>query len=206
MAPDSMEEHTHLDEAPVALRPLGIEPLVRDLLVRVGEDPGREGLLRTPGRVERSLSFLTAGYTMDVGAIVNDALFTEDYRGVVLVKDVEFYSMCEHHMLPFFGVAHVAYIPNGKVIGLSKIPRIVEVFSRRLQLQERMTAQVADCLVELLQPLGVAVITEARHLCMMMRGVEKQNSSTMTSAMRGEFLTNAQTRQELMGLVAPPRR
>lgn len=206
MAPDSMEEHTHLDEAPVGLRTLGIEPLVRDLLLRVGEDPDREGLLRTPGRVDKSMAFLTAGYTMDVNAIVNDALFTEDYRGVVLVKDIEFYSMCEHHMLPFFGVAHVAYIPNGKVIGLSKIPRIVEVFSRRLQLQERMTAQVADCLVSLLQPLGVAVITEARHLCMMMRGVEKQNSSTMTSAMRGEFLNNPQTRQELMSLVAPQRR
>jgi GTP cyclohydrolase I len=207
MSPDHMEENAHFDEAPqAALRNLGIEPIVRDLLTRIGEDPDREGLLRTPTRVDKSMAFLTAGYTMNLDTIVNDALFTEEYLGVVVVKDIEFYSMCEHHMLPFFGVAHVAYIPNGKVIGLSKIPRIVEMFSRRLQLQERMTAQIADCLVDTLQPLGAAVITEARHLCMMMRGVEKQNSSTMTSAMRGEFLTNPQTRMELMSLVGPARR
>jgi len=207
MAPDRMEEDAYFDEAPqAALRTLGIEPVVRELLNRIGEDPDREGLLRTPTRVDKSMAFLTAGYTMNLETLVNDALFAEEYGGMVVVKDIEFYSMCEHHMLPFFGVAHVAYIPNGQVIGLSKIPRIVEMFSRRLQLQERMTAQIADCLVDTLKPLGVAVITEARHLCMMMRGVEKQNSSTMTSAMRGEFLTNPQTRMEVMNLVSQARR
>ncbi|MDX2176601.1 MAG: GTP cyclohydrolase I FolE [Candidatus Sumerlaeia bacterium] len=175
------------------------------MLAKIGEDPDREGLLRTPHRVDKSMAFLTRGYRMDLQELLNEAIFTENYSGVVLVRDVEFYSMCEHHMLPFFGTAHVAYIPNGKVIGLSKIPRIVELFSRRLQVQERMTGQIADCLMEVLKPAGVAVVTEARHLCMMMRGVEKQNSSTLASAMRGEFLTNPQTRNEFLTLIRDRR-
>lgn len=201
MSPDLMLDHTHLDEDPKAVRALGVEPLVRELLQRIGENPDREGLLRTPHRVDRSMAFLTEGYTMDLEKIVNDAIFTETYNGMVVVKDIEFYSMCEHHMLPFFGVAHVAYIPTGKVIGLSKIPRIVEVFSRRLQVQERMTRQIADCIQDLLKPQGVAVVTEARHLCMMMRGVQKQNSSTIASAMLGEFLKRQETRQEFMTMI-----
>jgi GTP cyclohydrolase I len=205
MAPDAMDEDTHFEEGPKRPRHLGIEGLVTQLLERVGEDPNREGLQRTPARVDKSLAFLTAGYTMDLNEIVNDAIFHEAADGMVVVKDVEFYSMCEHHMLPFFGVAHVAYLPKGKVIGLSKIPRIVERFSRRLQVQERMTYEIAQCISELLEPAGVAVITEARHLCMMMRGVEKQNSSTSASSMLGDFRTNPQTRAEFLSLIQSSR-
>jgi GTP cyclohydrolase I len=171
------------------------------LLTRIGEDPNRDGLLRTPERVEKSMSFLTMGYTMDVNEVLHDALFDVDYDEMVIVKDIEFYSMCEHHILPFFGKAHVAYVPNGKVIGLSKIPRLVDVYSRRLQVQERLTRQIGDAITEAIQPQGVAVILEAEHLCMMMRGVEKQHSTTVTSAMVGVFKTQLQTRNEFLSLV-----
>jgi GTP cyclohydrolase I len=175
--------------------------LVREMLSRVGEDPTREGLLKTPERVERSMMFLTNGYHASVHSVINDALFDEDHHNMVIVKDIEMYSMCEHHMLPFFGKVHVAYIPNGRIVGLSKVPRIVDVFARRLQVQERLTTQIADALVDVLQPAGVGVVIEAEHLCMMMRGVEKQNSKTITSAMRGVFLEDLKTREEFLRLV-----
>jgi GTP cyclohydrolase I len=175
-----------------------LTPLVRDLILALGEDPGREGLLATPGRVERSWRFLTSGYDMDVEEVVNGALFAAEGSEMVVVKGIEFYSVCEHHMLPFFGKAHIGYIPGKRLLGLSKFARVVDVFARRLQVQERMTSQIADALVELLQPEGLAVVTEASHLCMMMRGVEKQGSSTRTSAMRGVFKSDARTRQEFL--------
>jgi GTP cyclohydrolase I len=174
---------------------------IRQLLAELGEDPSREGLLDTPKRVEKSLRFLTGGYAADVDAIVNNALFTVDYNEMVIVKDIDFYSLCEHHLLPFFGKCHVAYIPNGKVIGLSKIPRIVDVFARRLQVQERLTNQIAATISEKIQPLGVAVVTEAAHLCMSMRGVEKQNSVATASAMLGAFRNDARTRSEFLELI-----
>ncbi len=177
------------------------QELYRELLSRLGEDPNRDGLLRTPERMEKSLNFLTRGYTMDVTEVLHEALFDVEYDEMVIVKDIEFYSMCEHHMLPFFGKAHVAYVPNGKVIGLSKIPRLVDVFARRLQVQERLTRQIADAITEAIQPQGVAVILEGQHLCMMMRGVEKQLSSTVTSSMLGVFKTQLQTRNEFLSLV-----
>lgn len=201
ITPDATGKPTYLEDFDQAGPGIGISPLVREQLIRIGEDPDREGLVKTPDRVDRSMAFLTAGYRMDVQDIVNGALFTESCDDMVVVRDIEFYSMCEHHMLPFFGIAHVAYIPRGKVIGLSKVPRLVEVFSRRLQLQERLTRQVAECLTEVLNPRGVAVITEARHLCMMMRGVEKQHSSTMSSSMLGCFRTHQETRQELLSFL-----
>jgi len=176
-------------------------PLLRDLLVHIGEDADREGLVRTPERMEKALRWLTRGYTMTAREVIGDALFEEDYSNMVLVRDIEFYSMCEHHMLPFFGTAHVAYIPNGKVVGLSKVARVVDVFARRLQVQERLTDQVADALVEVLEPHGVGVVIEAAHFCMMMRGVEKQNSKTVTSALRGTFRDDGATRQEFLRLV-----
>jgi GTP cyclohydrolase I len=175
---------------------------IRQLLAELGEDPSREGLLDTPKRVEKSLRFLTSGYAADVDAIVNNALFTVDYNEMVIVKDIDFYSLCEHHMLPFFGKCHVAYIPNGKVIGLSKIPRIVDIFARRLQVQERLTNQIAATINDKINPLGVAVVTEAAHLCMSMRGVEKQNSVATASAMLGGFRTDARTRSEFLELIA----
>ena len=175
--------------------------LTRDQLGLIGEDPDREGLLKTPERVAKSLQFLTHGYGLDPDAILRSALFTESYSQMVLVRDIEVYSMCEHHMLPFFGKAHVAYIPNGHIVGLSKIPRVVDVFARRLQVQERMTIQIRDAIERVLQPEGVAVVVEAQHLCMMMRGAEKQNSHTTTSAMSGVFLDNANTRAEFMRLI-----
>ncbi len=178
-----------------------LEDLVRQVLVRVGEDPRREGLRRTPLRVAKSLDFLTSGYGMTVDEVVRDALFSEDAKEMVVVRDIEFYSLCEHHVLPFFGRAHVGYLPNGKVIGLSKIARVVDVFARRLQVQERLTNQVADALMDKLHAHGVAVVMEASHTCMMMRGVQKQNSSTVTSAMRGSFESNARTRNEFMGFL-----
>ncbi len=178
-----------------------MQDLVRNLLVHLGEDPDREGLVNTPKRVERSLRFLTSGYGADIDDVLNDALFTVDYSEMVIVKDIDFYSLCEHHLLPFFGKCHVAYIPSDKVIGLSKIPRLVDVFSRRLQVQERLTNQIAETIRDKIAPLGVAVVMEATHLCMSMRGVEKQNSVAVTSAMLGVFRDNARTRMEFLELV-----
>lgn len=183
-----------------------MEELVRDVLEIVGEDPEREGLLRTPRRVAKAWEFLTQGYTMDVNDVLNGAVFEERYDEMVIVKDIDFFSMCEHHTLPFFGKAHVAYIPNGKIVGLSKIPRIVDVFARRLQVQERLTQQIAETLQEYLQPQGVAVVTEASHMCMMMRGVQKQNSMTTASAMLGVFKEQVETRSEFMTLITGSRR
>ena len=177
-----------------------IAGLMRRVLSELGEDPEREGLVRTPLRAEKALRFLTSGYRMDLKRIVNDALFDVQYDEMVIVKDIEFFSLCEHHLLPFNGKAHVAYLPSGKVIGLSKIPRIVDMFARRLQVQERMTQQIAQTLEEVLQPKGVGVILEARHFCMMMRGVEKQHSGTVTSAMLGAFRERKETRDEFLSL------
>jgi GTP cyclohydrolase I len=183
---------------------VGFEEAVRAILQHIGEDPAREGLRKTPERVRRSFEFLTRGYRMNLDEILNGAIFTERYDEMVIVKDIDFFSMCEHHLLPFFGKCHVAYIPNGKIVGLSKIPRIVEMFSRRLQVQERLTNQIADTLHELLNPQGVAVVMKAQHLCMMMRGVEKQNTVVTTSAMRGVFLTQRSTRDEFIELIQSP--
>jgi GTP cyclohydrolase I len=178
-----------------------MQDLIRQLLADLGEDPTREGLLDTPKRVEKALTFLTSGYDADLDKVLNDALFTVDYSEMVIVKDIDFYSLCEHHLLPFFGKCHVAYIPSTKVIGLSKIPRIVDVFSRRLQVQERLTSQIAETIDAKVAPLGVAVVMEATHLCMSMRGVEKQNSFAVTSAMAGVFRNNARTRFEFLELI-----
>ncbi len=174
---------------------------MRDVLAELGEDPERDGLVNTPLRVEKALRYLTSGYTANVNEIVNGALFDVKYDEVVIVRDIEFFSMCEHHMLPFFGKIHVAYLPDKKVIGLSKLPRIVDVFARRLQIQERLTQEVAETVQKLIQPKGVAVICEARHFCMMMRGVEKQHSGAITSAMLGAFRDNKETRNELLSLI-----
>jgi len=178
-----------------------MQDLIRRLLAELGEDPDREGLAATPKRVEQSLKFLTSGYQADVDTVINNALFTVDYSEMVIVKDIDFYSLCEHHLLPFFGKCHVAYIPSNKVIGLSKIPRLVEVFSRRLQVQERLTNQIADTILEKIAPRGVAVVMEGTHLCMSMRGVEKQNSFAVTSAMHGIFRDKARTRMEFLELI-----
>ncbi|MGE5315083.1 MAG: GTP cyclohydrolase I FolE [Acidobacteriota bacterium] len=178
-----------------------LEGLIRDVLGHLNEDPGREGLLRTPERVAKSLRFLTKGYTENVKSIVNGALFTEEYKEMVIVKDIDFVSTCEHHLLPFYGKVHVAYIPNGKIIGLSKIPRIVDMFARRLQVQERMTREIAETLQDILKPDGVAVVVEGKHMCMMIRGVEKQHSSATTSAMTGVFQENIKTRTEFLTLI-----
>ncbi|HZY63156.1 MAG TPA: GTP cyclohydrolase I FolE [Edaphobacter sp.] len=180
------------------------QDLYRELLRRMGEDPDRDGLLGTPERMERAMAFLTRGYTMDVTKVLHNALFDVEYDEMVIVKDIEFFSQCEHHLLPFFGKAHIAYVPHGKVIGLSKIPRLVDVFARRLQVQERLTKQISEAIQEAINPQGVAVILEAQHLCMMMRGVEKQHSSTVTSAMLGVFKTQLQTRNEFLSLVRRP--
>lgn len=176
------------------------EGIIRRQLELVGEDPEREGLLKTPSRVAKAMSWLTRGYELDPAQVIGDALFEEDHENMVMVRDIELYSMCEHHMLPFFGRAHVAYIPNGKIVGLSKIPRVVEVYARRLQVQERLGEQVADALEAVLRPKGVGVVIEAVHLCMMMRGVEKQNSRTITSSLRGVFRDDARTRSEFLRL------
>jgi GTP cyclohydrolase I len=181
-----------------------MQDTIRNLLSAVGEDPDREGLRDTPRRVEKSLRFLTSGYSTDIDSILNDALFTVEYNEMVIVRNIDFYSMCEHHMLPFFGKCHVAYLPDRKVIGLSKIPRIVDMFSRRLQVQERLTSQVADTIRDKVHPHGVAVVMEATHLCMAMRGVEKQNSVTVTSAMLGVFHADARTRHEFLELIRHP--
>jgi len=177
------------------------EDLVREMLVRLGEDPEREGLLRTPERVQKAFGFLTRGYNEDPEALLKNALFTVNYDEMVIVKDVEMFSLCEHHVLPFFGKVHVAYIPNGKVIGLSKIPRLIELFSRRLQIQERLTTQIAETIQKVIQPQGVGVVIEARHLCMMMRGVEKQHSAAVTSSMLGCFREEQETRTEFLSLI-----
>jgi GTP cyclohydrolase IA len=177
------------------------ENLVREILVRLGEDPSREGLLRTPERVHHAFEFLTKGYQQDPDTMLKEALFTVSYDEMVIVKDVEVFSLCEHHILPFFGKVHVAYIPNGKVIGLSKIPRLIEIFSRRLQIQERLTTQIAETIQKAIQPQGVGVVIEARHLCMMMRGVEKQHSSAVTSSMLGCFRDEQETRTEFLSLI-----
>jgi GTP cyclohydrolase I len=177
------------------------EILVKSLLDRIGENPEREGLKRTPLRVAKAMDYLTSGYAMSVEDVVKGAIFSEDCKEMVIVRDIEFYSLCEHHMLPFFGHAHVGYLPNGKVVGLSKIARVLDVFARRLQVQERLTNQVADALMETLVPHGVAVVIEASHTCMMMRGVQKQNSTTVSSAMRGSFDEDARTRAEFMGFL-----
>ncbi|MDB4879695.1 MAG: cyclohydrolase [Gemmatimonadetes bacterium] len=178
--------------------------LVREQLALVGEDPRREGLLRTPERVARAMRFLTRGHSERLEEVVGDALFQEEHRNMVMVRDIELYSMCEHHMLPFFGKAHVAYIPDGRILGLSKLPRLVDHFARRLQVQERLTEQVAEAVERVLAPLGVGVVIEAYHLCMMMRGVEKQNSRTITSALRGVFRDDARTRDEFLSLAHGP--
>src|SRR5918994_2015617 len=178
-----------------------MEELIRKLLADLGEDPHREGLRDTPRRVAKAYRFLTSGYDANIDQVLNNALFTVDYSEMVIVKDIDFYSLCEHHLLPFFGKCHVAYIPSDKVIGLSKIPRLVDVFSRRLQVQERLTNQIADTIREKITPLGVAVVMEATHLCMSMRGVEKQNSFAVTSAMQGAFRDNARTRMEFLELI-----
>jgi GTP cyclohydrolase I len=173
----------------------------REVLKHIGEEPSREGLLKTPERVAKALLYLTQGYDLDAKEILSSAMFTEEYSQMVIVKDIEVYSMCEHHMLPFFGKAHVAYIPNGHVVGLSKIPRVVDVFARRLQVQERLTNQIRDCIQETLAPMGVGIVIECRHLCMIMRGVQKQNSVTTTSAFTGAFLQE-KTRAEFLNLIS----
>jgi GTP cyclohydrolase I len=178
-----------------------MQDLITRLLVELGEDPAREGLVGTPRRVEKALRFLTSGYDADIDDVLNGALFRVDYSEMVIVRDIDFYSLCEHHLLPFFGKCHVAYIPNGRVIGLSKIPRLVDIFARRLQLQERMTNEIAETIRGKINPLGVAVVCEGTHLCMAMRGVEKQNSYTITSAMLGAFRDNARTRMEFLELL-----
>ena len=179
-----------------------IESLIKELLIEIGEDPTREGLVKTPERVAKAWQFLANGYKEDLESIINDAIFREDYDEMVTVKDIDFFSLCEHHLLPFFGKAHVSYIPNGKIIGLSKIPRIVDMFGRRLQVQERMTQQIAETINDVLSPKGVAVVLEGQHMCMQMRGVEKQNSYATTSAMIGQFRKDSKTRDEFLKIIS----
>jgi GTP cyclohydrolase IA len=188
-------------EPATTLTSASFEDLVQEMLVRLGEDPHREGLELTPQRVRKSLQFLTRGYTESAETLLKGALFTVSYDEMVIVKDIEMFSLCEHHLLPFFGKVHVAYIPNGKVIGLSKVPRLIELFSRRLQIQERLTTQIAETIQRVIEPQGVAVVIEARHLCMMMRGVEKQHSAAVTSSMLGCFRNEQETRQEFLSLI-----
>lgn len=178
-----------------------LEKVYKEVLTNIGEDPQREGLIKTPERISKAIQFLTQGYQLDPDKILSSALFHEDYSEMVIVKDIEVYSQCEHHMLPFFGKAHVAYIPNGKIVGLSKIPRIVDAYARRLQVQERLTLEIRDCIQRTLDPMGVAVVLECRHMCMQMRGVEKQSSVTTTSAFKGIFLKNDSTRKEFISLI-----
>lgn len=193
------ERRPDLPPVPASIVARGPQLITR-LLEALGEDPDREGLVRTPERVWNSLSYLTDGYGQEVADVIGDAVFEEQYDEMVVVRDIELYSLCEHHLLPFFGRAHVAYVPDGRIVGLSKLPRVVDLFSRRLQVQERLTTQIADALAEVLQPKGVGVVIEASHLCMMMRGVQKQNSATVTSAMRGIFKTDPRTRSEFLDL------
>jgi len=182
-----------------------IESHIRSILKEVGENPAREGLSRTPERVAKAYEYLTSGYDKDINKVMNNAIFEEKYDEMVIVKDIDFFSMCEHHLLPFYGKVHVAYIPNGKIVGLSKIPRIIDVFARRLQVQERMTQEIANTIDKFLNPAGVGVVAEAYHMCMMMRGVEKQNSYTLTSAMHGDFKNDARTRGEFLDLISHKR-
>ena len=190
----------HTTETPATLAGATLEELTRELLLRLGEDPGREGLLKTPERFAKAYQYLTTGYQEDPAEVLNGALFAVDYDEMVIVKDIEMFSLCEHHVLPFFGKVHIAYIPRGKVVGLSKLPRLVEVFARRLQVQERLTVEIAEAIQHAIQPMGVGVVIEARHLCMMMRGVEKQHSATVTSSMLGAFRAQ-QTRAEFLALI-----
>jgi GTP cyclohydrolase I len=191
--------------AQTTLANASVQEICAELLIRIGEDPTRDGLVSTPNRIQKSMSFLTQGYTQSVDEVLHDALFDVDYDEMVMVKDIEFYSLCEHHLLPFFGKAHIAYVPQGKIVGLSKIPRIVDVFARRLQVQERLTQQIAEAIEGAIHPQGVGVVIEAQHLCMMMRGVEKQSSVTVSSSMRGVFKTQLQTRNEFLSLVHSQR-
>ena len=186
---------------PVTLTSATFDELLREVIVRLGEDPGRDGLQRTPERMQRALEYLTKGYREDPEKLLKGALFKVDYDEMVIVKDIEMFSLCEHHLLPFFGKVHVAYIPHGKVIGLSKLPRLIDTFARRLQVQERLTTQIAETIQRAIEPLGVGVVIEARHLCMMMRGVEKQHSSAVTSSMLGAFREEQQTREEFLSLI-----
>jgi GTP cyclohydrolase IA len=192
-------------DAALTLQDASVQDIYAELLRRIGEDPTRDGLASTPKRMEKSMAFLTKGYQESVASVLHGALFDVDYDEMVIVRDVEFYSLCEHHLLPFFGKAHIAYVPQGKVVGLSKLPRIVDVFARRLQVQERLTQQIAEAIEDAIQPQGVGVVIEAQHLCMMMRGVEKQSSVTVTSSMRGVFKTQLQTRSEFLTLVRAER-
>jgi len=194
ISPKSVVESPALNEASFA-------DLVQEIISRLGEDPTREGLKRTPERVQRALEYLTRGYNEDPEQLLNGALFTVNYDEMVIVKDIEMFSLCEHHLLPFFGKVHVAYIPNGKVIGLSKMPRLIDIFARRLQVQERLTTQIAETIMNVIQPQGVGVVVEARHLCMMMRGVEKQHSQAVTSSMLGCFRDERETREEFLALI-----
>ena len=187
------------------LKKPGLQSSIEQILHEVGEDLNREGLLKTPERVEKSLKFLTSGYKTDIHKLVNDALYSENYNEMVIVKDIDVYSLCEHHMLPFFGKCHVAYLPKGKIIGLSKVPRLIDAYSRRLQVQERLTTEIAQCINNIVKPDGVAVVIDAVHLCMSMRGVEKQNSYTTTSSMLGCFKSDARTRSEFLSLLALSR-
>ena len=179
-----------------------MQDLIKELLKQVGENPERDGLLRTPERVEKSMKFLTQGYTQNIEDVINEAVFEVDANHMIIVRDIEVYSLCEHHMLPFFGKCHIGYIPNGKVLGVSKLARLTDLFARRLQIQERLTNQIAETLMDVLSPEGVGVVMEAKHLCMMMRGVEKQNSNMVTSAMEGSFRQSAKTREEFLRLIA----
>ncbi len=197
---NSVSAKTASSPATETMQALELDELIRQMISHLGEDPDRDGLLRTPERVAKSMRWLTRGYNQSVREAIGEAVFEEKHESMVLVRDIEVYSLCEHHMLPFFGKAHIAYYPNGRIVGLSKLPRVVDVFARRLQIQERMTDQIADALMEVLQPMGVGVVVEAYHLCMMMRGVEKQNSKTVTSALRGIFRDDAKTRDEFLRL------
>jgi GTP cyclohydrolase I len=192
-------------DAGLILQDASVQAIYAELLKRIGEDPTRDGLQETPKRMEKSMAFLTQGYQQSVASVLHGALFDVDYDEMVIVRDIEFYSLCEHHLLPFFGKAHIAYVPQGKVVGLSKLPRIVDVFARRLQVQERLTQQIAEAIEDAIAPQGVGVVIEAQHLCMMMRGVEKQSSLTVTSSLRGVFKTQLQTRSEFLSLVRAER-
>lgn len=204
MEDSRLEAHTVVADPAPELHAASTEEIYAELLRRLGEDPARDGLLKTPERMTKAMAYLTRGYDQSAMEILRGALFDVDYDEMVIVRDIEFYSLCEHHMLPFFGKAHIAYIPRGKVIGLSKVARLVDVYARRLQVQERMTREIADAIVEAINPQGVAVILEAQHLCMMMRGVEKQGSMTSTSTMLGCFRQSAQTRSEFLSLIRRP--
>ena len=204
MATDAIFEPDTDDVAPSSASAAMLsmyEDMVRKQLTLLGEDPTREGLLKTPGRVARSMAFLTRGYQQDARTIIGDAMFDEEHSNMILVRDIELYSMCEHHMLPFFGKAHIAYIPDGRIVGLSKLARVVDIFARRLQVQERLTVEIAQAITDVLKPRGVGVVIEAAHLCMMMRGVQKQNSTTVTSAVLGSFREDPKTRDEFLRLI-----